>query len=43
MSGDARRALEICRRAAEIADYQFKQSPLCKQPSESVDGSFEGT
>ncbi|CAL9150131.1 unnamed protein product, partial [Musa hybrid cultivar] len=42
MSGDARRALEICRRAAEIADYQFKQSPLCKQPSESVDGSFEG-
>ncbi|CAL9131363.1 unnamed protein product [Musa textilis] len=42
MSGDARRALEICRRAAEIAYYQFKQSPLCKQPSESVDGSFEG-
>lgn len=26
MSGDARRALEICRRAAELADYQLKQS-----------------
>ncbi|KAL5984373.1 Origin recognition complex, subunit 1 [Asimina triloba] len=26
ISGDARRALEICRRAAELADYQIKQS-----------------
>ncbi|EEE65230.1 origin of replication complex subunit 1 [Oryza sativa Japonica Group] len=26
MSGDARRALEICRRAAEFADYRVKQS-----------------
>lgn len=26
ISGDARRALEICRRAAELADYQSKQS-----------------
>jgi hypothetical protein len=26
MSGDARRALEICRRAAEFADYRIKQS-----------------
>jgi origin recognition complex subunit 1 len=25
MSGDARRALEICRRAAEFADYSVKQ------------------
>jgi hypothetical protein len=25
ISGDARRALEICRRAAEIADYQIKK------------------
>ncbi|XP_020590675.1 origin of replication complex subunit 1-like isoform X2 [Phalaenopsis equestris] len=25
MSGDARRALEICRRAAEVADYRLKQ------------------
>ncbi|ONK59756.1 uncharacterized protein A4U43_C08F10220 [Asparagus officinalis] len=27
MSGDARRALEICRRAAELADYRLKHSP----------------
>ncbi|KAJ0961169.1 hypothetical protein J5N97_000853 [Dioscorea zingiberensis] len=27
MSGDARRALEICRRAAELADYRLKQLP----------------
>jgi len=26
ISGDARRALEICRRAAEIADYRMKKS-----------------
>jgi len=25
ISGDARRALEICRRAAEIADYRMKK------------------
>jgi origin recognition complex subunit 1 len=25
ISGDARRALEICRRAAEIADYRIKK------------------
>ncbi|XP_075481211.1 origin of replication complex subunit 1-like [Primulina tabacum] len=28
VSGDARRALEICRRAAEIADYRAKNLPL---------------
>ncbi|KAG8379675.1 hypothetical protein BUALT_Bualt07G0113700 [Buddleja alternifolia] len=28
VSGDARRALEICRRAAELADYRVKRSPL---------------
>ncbi|KAL6564726.1 Origin recognition complex, subunit 1 [Orobanche minor] len=28
VSGDARRALEICRRAAELADYRAKKSPL---------------
>lgn len=27
ISGDARRALEICRRAAELADYRQKQLP----------------
>ncbi|KAL2557223.1 Origin of replication complex subunit 1A [Forsythia ovata] len=27
VSGDARRALEICRRAAELADYRTKRSP----------------
>lgn len=26
MSGDARRALEICRRAAELTDFRLKQS-----------------
>lgn len=25
VSGDARRALEICRRAAELADYRVKK------------------
>ncbi|KAF9588868.1 hypothetical protein IFM89_016831 [Coptis chinensis] len=30
ISGDARRALEICRRAAELADYQLKKL-LCYQ------------
>lgn len=28
VSGDARRALEICRRAAEVADYRAKKSQL---------------
>ncbi|KAL8241431.1 hypothetical protein R6Q59_014785 [Mikania micrantha] len=28
VSGDARRALEICRRAAELADYRVKKSTL---------------
>ncbi|KAK6119795.1 hypothetical protein DH2020_046464 [Rehmannia glutinosa] len=28
VSGDARRALEICRRAAELADYRAKRSPI---------------
>ncbi|GFP87012.1 origin of replication complex subunit 1 [Phtheirospermum japonicum] len=28
VSGDARRALEICRRAAELADYRAKRAPL---------------
>ncbi|KAK3004895.1 hypothetical protein RJ639_018717, partial [Escallonia herrerae] len=28
VSGDARRALEICRRAAELADYRIKKSAL---------------
>lgn len=42
MSGDARRALEICRRAAEIADYQLKQSLLSKQSLVSLDDLMEG-
>lgn len=29
MSGDARRALEICRRAADLADYRQKQLSSC--------------
>jgi origin recognition complex subunit 1 len=33
MSGDARRALEICRRAAEFADYRIKQSQQSGQTS----------
>lgn len=28
VSGDARRALEICRRAAEVADYRAKKASL---------------
>lgn len=28
VSGDARRALEICRRAAEVADYRAKETAL---------------
>ncbi|WOL11678.1 origin of replication complex subunit 1-like [Canna indica] len=42
MSGDARRALEICRRAAEIVDYQLKQSLLSGRSSSSLDNSFGG-
>ncbi|XP_011080287.1 origin of replication complex subunit 1A [Sesamum indicum] len=33
VSGDARRALEICRRAAELADYRAKKSPLSSTDS----------
>ncbi|XP_062233423.1 origin of replication complex subunit 1 [Phragmites australis] len=36
MSGDARRALEICRRAAEFADYRIKQSQQSGQTSFSA-------
>ncbi|XP_073103764.1 origin of replication complex subunit 1 isoform X1 [Elaeis guineensis] len=39
MSGDARRALEICRRAAELADYRLKQMSQSKQSSFPVDTS----
>lgn len=33
MSGDARRALEICRRAADVADYRLKQALLSSKSS----------
>lgn len=36
VSGDARRALEICRSAAELADYRIKQLS-------SPDSASEGT
>ncbi|XP_066377206.1 origin of replication complex subunit 1 [Miscanthus floridulus] len=36
MSGDARRALEICRRAAEFADYRVKQSRQSAQSTASA-------
>ncbi|KAM3208286.1 hypothetical protein ACQJBY_063139 [Aegilops geniculata] len=36
MSGDARRALEICRRAAEFADYRVKQSQQVEQTPSSA-------
>ncbi|KAL6606775.1 hypothetical protein ACP70R_042428 [Stipagrostis hirtigluma subsp. patula] len=36
MSGDARRALEICRRAAEFADYRIKQAQQSGQASSSA-------
>ncbi|KAM3194713.1 hypothetical protein ACQJBY_071011 [Aegilops geniculata] len=36
MSGDARRALEICRRAAEFADYRVKQFQQVEQTSSSA-------
>lgn len=40
MSGDARRALEICRRAAEFADYRVKQS---RQSVKSTVSANKGT
>ncbi|VAI83659.1 unnamed protein product [Triticum turgidum subsp. durum] len=36
MSGDARRALEICRRAAEFADYRVKQFQQVEQTPSSA-------
>lgn len=36
ISGDARRALEICRRAAEITDYQLKK--LASTPNDASEG-----
>lgn len=33
MSGDARRALDICRRAVEIAESESSQNPLLNTPS----------
>ncbi|KAK4486432.1 hypothetical protein RD792_009107 [Penstemon davidsonii] len=33
VTGDARRALEICRRAAELADFRAKSSPLSSPDS----------
>eukprot|EP00268_Persea_americana_P005607 TRINITY_DN11897_c0_g1_i4.p1 TRINITY_DN11897_c0_g1~~TRINITY_DN11897_c0_g1_i4.p1 ORF type:complete len:837 (+),score=181.61 TRINITY_DN11897_c0_g1_i4:91-2601(+) len=42
ISGDARRALEICRRAAELADYRSKQSAESTVASSAVyDSSAE--
>lgn len=42
ISGDARRALEICRRAAELADYRFKQLAQSTMASSAVhDASAE--
>jgi origin recognition complex subunit 1 len=40
MSGDARRALEICRRAAEFADYRVKQS---RQSAQTTVSAKKGT
>ncbi|KAM0918388.1 hypothetical protein ACQ4PT_008941 [Festuca glaucescens] len=39
MSGDARRALEICRRAAEFADYRVKQLQVGQTPSSANRGN----
>ncbi|XP_077209975.1 origin of replication complex subunit 1-like isoform X2 [Tasmannia lanceolata] len=36
ISGDARRALEICRRAAELADYRFKHSVQSMKATDSL-------
>nr|XP_043634441.1 origin of replication complex subunit 1A-like [Erigeron canadensis] len=38
VSGDARRALEICRRAAELADYRVKQSSLLPKTGKTLVG-----
>ncbi|XP_058106618.1 origin of replication complex subunit 1-like [Magnolia sinica] len=43
ISGDAHRALEICRRAAELADYRHKQSPQSTMPSLADHDSQAGT
>jgi origin recognition complex subunit 1 len=44
MSGDARRALEICRRAAEFADYRVKQFQQAGQtPSSANKGTVACT
>lgn len=42
MSGDARRVLEICRRAAELADYRLKQCLQSTRHSYSVSNSAKG-
>ncbi|XP_072997176.1 origin of replication complex subunit 1-like isoform X1 [Typha latifolia] len=42
MSGDARRALEICRRAAELADYRLKQPLESTRMSSSVNSNSKG-
>ncbi|KAK9125499.1 hypothetical protein Scep_014345 [Stephania cephalantha] len=42
ISGDARRALEICRRAAELADYRLKKSsPDCESAGKPLIGMAE--
>ncbi|KAL3818134.1 hypothetical protein ACJIZ3_004039 [Penstemon smallii] len=38
VTGDARRALEICRRAAELADFRAKSSPLSSSDSVVIIG-----
>lgn len=42
ISGDARRALEICRRAAELANYRSKQSAESTMASSAVYDSSAG-
>ncbi|MQL79096.1 hypothetical protein Taro_011526, partial [Colocasia esculenta] len=42
ISGDARRALEICRRAAELTDYRLKQSPRSTTRSVSQNSFGKG-
>lgn len=41
VSGDARRALEICRRAAELADYRVKKSISLPKMGKSLVGMAE--
>ncbi|KAJ9540419.1 hypothetical protein OSB04_026925 [Centaurea solstitialis] len=41
VSGDARRALEICRRAAELADYRVKKSISLPKTGKSLVGMAE--